>query len=54
MRGSNVVTQEGATMLALNLMPRRRLVAAVVAVIAVSLAIVDPASAATYGYYWRP
>ena len=44
-------------MFALNLMQLHRLIAvflAVVAIIAVMLAIVEPASAATYGYYWRP
>jgi hypothetical protein len=41
--------------LALTRVPRLIVVAvAIVAVIAVSLAVVHPALATTYGYYWRP
>lgn len=41
--------------LALARVPRLFVVAvAIVAVIALTLIVVHPAMAATYGYYWRP
>jgi hypothetical protein len=49
--------QGGGKMFALNLTSLHKLFAVslvVVAIIIVSLAIVEPASANTYGYYWRP